>query len=137
MFVYFVAACRRCKEYARCRPGRQGNLCPTAPTISGPGELLSVDFVGKLPMSKDYQYFLSAQDVFTKYLFHAPLRDKTAEHVTDALMRIFLSPGLFFKTRVSGFENAKPGFGFGFEISCVNESAYCLRMRVPQVGPPV
>ena len=91
----FVAACRRCLEYARCAPARQGNLNPTAPTIGGPGELLSIDLVGKLPMSNGYQYILSAQDVFTKYLFLIPLRDKTAEHVTDALMKIFLSHGFY------------------------------------------
>jgi len=91
----FVAACRRCMEYSRCKPGRQGNLCPTAPTIGGPGELLSIDLVGKLPTSGGFQYILSAQDVFTKYLFLIPLRDKTAEHVTDALMKIFLSQGYY------------------------------------------
>ena len=29
-----------------------------------------------------------------------------------------------FKTRVSGFKNSKPGFGFDF--TCIKSSAYCL-----------
>jgi hypothetical protein len=82
-------------KYSRCKPGHQGKLHPTAPTVGGPGELLSTDLVGKLPCSGSYQYLLSAQDVFRKYLFLMPQRDKTAEHVTDALMKIFLSQGSY------------------------------------------
>ena len=91
----FLLACRRCLEYARSHPAKQGPLQPTAPTIAGPGELLSIDLVGKLPMSAGFSYVLTAQDVFTKYVFLIPLRDKTAQHVTDALMRIFLSHGFY------------------------------------------
>jgi hypothetical protein len=56
---------------------------------------MDIDLVGKLPMSSGYQYIITAQDVFTKYLFLIPLRDKTAQHVTDALMKIFLAQGFY------------------------------------------
>lgn len=91
----YIAACRRCQEYARTKPGRQGFLHPTSPAIGGPGEFLSIDLVGKLPMSNSYTYILTAQDCFSRYLYLIPLRDKTAVHVTEALMRIFLSHGFY------------------------------------------
>jgi hypothetical protein len=46
-------------------------------------------------MPTGYKLCLSAQDCFTKFLFLALLRDKTAHHVAQALMQFFLRHGFY------------------------------------------
>jgi hypothetical protein len=91
----FVAACRRCAEYHRGDPPKQGHLRPTGGTLGAPGELLSIDLTGPHPASAGYKYILTAEDCFTKYLSLIPLRDKTAEHVARALFQIYLRQGYY------------------------------------------
>jgi hypothetical protein len=117
-------------KYSRCKPGRQGKLRETAPTVGGSGELLSIDLVGKLPTSGGYQYILSAQDVFTKYLFLIPLRDKTAEHFIDALMKSVFSQGF------SRLINSDLGSEFIHNIQAyVNKLVQSVRIATTAYSP--
>jgi hypothetical protein len=91
----FVAACKRCAEYHVGNPPRQGALRPTGGRLGAPAQMISVDLVGPLPNSCGYKYCLTAEDCFTKFIMLRPLRDKTALHVAQALMQIFLQHGFY------------------------------------------
>jgi hypothetical protein len=54
-----------------------------------------VDLCGPLPTSNNFKFCLTTQDCFTKLITLTPLRNKTAEHVTHALIRVFLRHGFY------------------------------------------
>jgi hypothetical protein len=91
----FLASCRRCMEYHRGNPPKQGALRPTDGHLAGPGALLSIDLTGPHVMSNSFKYCLTAEDCFSKFLYLVPLRDKTAEHVARALFNICLRSGFY------------------------------------------
>jgi hypothetical protein len=63
--------------------------------LGAPGQQLSIDLTGPHPTSNGFRYCLTAIDCFTKYLFVAALRDKSAAHVAQALVQIFLKHGFY------------------------------------------
>jgi hypothetical protein len=91
----FLAACRRCAEFHEGAPPRQGHLRPSASKLGGAGQILSIDLCGPLPTSNNFKFCLTTQDCFTKLITLTPLRNKTAEHVTHALIRVFLRHGFY------------------------------------------
>jgi hypothetical protein len=91
----FLAACRRCAEFHEGAPPRQGHLRPSASKLGGAGQILSIDLCGPLPTSNNFKFCLTTQDCFTKLITLTPLRNKTAEHVAHALIRVFLRHGFY------------------------------------------
>ena len=91
----YVMACKRCMQFHSGKPVRQGALRPSGGKLGGPAEQLSVDLTGPHPLSCGFKYCLTAIDCFTKYLFVTPLRDKSAAHVAQALVQIFLKHGFY------------------------------------------
>ena len=91
----YVAACRRCAEYHRGAAPKQGALRSSCDKLCAPSQLVSIDLTGPHVLSDGYKYCLSVQDCFTKFLFLAPLRDKTAQHVARALLQFFLKHGFY------------------------------------------
>jgi hypothetical protein len=91
----FLAACRRCAEFHTGKLPRQGELRPSGGTLGAPGQVLSIDLTGPHPSSNGFKYCLTAIDCFSKYLFLAGLREKSASHVAQALIQIFLKHGFY------------------------------------------
>jgi hypothetical protein len=52
-------------------------------------EVMALDFVGPLPQSKGYKYFLSAIDTYSRYAFVEPVRDLSAASLISACKNIF------------------------------------------------
>ena len=57
---------------------------------SFPGDMMQIDLLGPFTASNGYTTVLTGIDVFTKYIFAAPMRRVTAKAVTDILTQIFL-----------------------------------------------
>ena len=51
---------------------------------------MQIDLLGPFTPSNGYTTVLTGIDVFTKYIFAAPMRRVTAKAVTDILTQIFL-----------------------------------------------
>jgi len=86
---------RYCKECTTCRsaqrgPTRRQGLMQTYP-FAGPYERLHIDLTGKHPVSRSgHKYILTVIDAYTRFLITAPLKDKTAVAVANALVeRVF------------------------------------------------
>jgi hypothetical protein len=75
---------------------RQGSLRSTGDKLGVPGQVLSIGLTGPHPSSSGHKYCLTAIDCFTKYFFLAPLCDKSAFHVAQALMSFFLQHGFYY-----------------------------------------
>ena len=82
--VFHVKNCSSCFQV---KPGQKSMqtapLQPIASEQSHPGDLLQIDFVGKLQPSNGFIYIPTEVDVFQRYLFAVPL----------ALAKRKLSPG--------------------------------------------
>ena len=74
-------SCQKNKLYRKTRLEMQMTDTP-----SKPFEKVAMDIVGPLHKTfKGYDYILTIQDNFSKYLVAIPLRDQTAESVADAV----------------------------------------------------
>jgi hypothetical protein len=91
----FLAACRRCAEFHSGRLPRQGELRPSGGKLGAPGQVLSIDLTGPHPSSNGFKYCLTAIDCFSKYLYLVGLREKSASHVAQALVQLFLKHGFY------------------------------------------
>ncbi|HSN23792.1 MAG TPA: RNase H-like domain-containing protein [Methylomicrobium sp.] len=91
----FLKSCRKCLEFHSGKLGRQGALRPHCMKKSAPNQEISCDLTGPHCDSQGYKYCLTAQDVFSKFLYLQPLRDKSAESVAAALVKIFLRSGFY------------------------------------------
>jgi transposase InsO family protein len=88
-----LRACHECARYQRGKPRRQTLLAPIG---SGePWEIMSIDITGPHPVSRQgYQYILTVQDHFTKWVEAFPLRKHTAVVVARVLVEnVFLRFG--------------------------------------------
>src|SRR5436190_16414345 len=59
--------------------------------VLGIGDLLQADLVEMIPYAKDnngYKYMLTLIDCFSKKVYAAPLKDKTAKHVKSTMESI-------------------------------------------------
>jgi hypothetical protein len=95
----YLASCRPCLEYHRGQPARQGALRPISNQVYGQGQVVSIDLTGPHPMSNGYKYCFTAQDVFSKFLFVQGLREKSAECVANAIVKVFLRAGIYNTVR--------------------------------------
>jgi hypothetical protein len=90
----FVNGCHTCKSY---KPSNQppNGLMEHRKKVSRPMEMLSIDLVGPLPLAPgNFQFILSAVDVFTKYCWLCPLRRATTKEIVFFLgEKIFLEEG--------------------------------------------
>lgn len=88
----FISSCHECLQFIKGKPKAHGFLKPIASTITRPGQALSIDLVGKLPTSgpNRAEYLLTAQDMFSRYVFLFPIPSKSARHVAEAVWKIFL-----------------------------------------------
>ena len=92
----FVKNCRRCAEYHRGAPPKQGCLHPSGGLVGAPGERLSIDLTGRHVSSNGFCYVLTCQDVFSKFITLTALRDKSAQTVARALVHsVFLKHGAY------------------------------------------
>ena len=55
-----------------------------------PGDLLQVDIVEKFSDPGDFTHILTANDVFSKYLFAIPLRNASAPNDAKQLFHLFM-----------------------------------------------
>ena len=96
--VMVLRTCDVCNRYRRGEAPKQTFLRPFL--ASRPMDLLQVDLVGPLVEGKKangqrgYYYILTAIDVYSKFLFTTPLKNKTAEVVAAAIVEILLRVGL-------------------------------------------
>ena len=92
---------KTCDVCCRYRRGEAPKQTPLRPVLaSRPMDVLQIDLVGPLVEGKKYNgqrgyyYILTAIDVYSKFLFTVPLKNKTAEVVAVALVEILLRVGL-------------------------------------------
>lgn len=96
--VMVLRTCDVCNRYRRGEAPKQTFLRPFL--ASRPMDLIQVDLVGPLVEGKKangqrgYYYILTAIDVYSKFLFTTPLKNKTAEVVAAAIVEILLRVGL-------------------------------------------
>lgn len=63
--------------------------------VKGLRDLYQVDLIEMIPyarVNKGFRYILIVIDVFSKYVWAFPVRRKTAEHVVEAMAKVFTSP---------------------------------------------
>lgn len=87
-----IRRCVPCQRFHRGPPPRQAPLKPLTP--NGPGDILQIDLVGKLPTGRSrtgaqYTFLLTCIDSYTRYLTLIPLKDKSAICVAEALVDVF------------------------------------------------
>ena len=91
----FTGGKKNCLEVARscvqCQAGTDyGDMRKTAGTITimstGPSDTLSVDIVGPLLADRNMEYIITFVDCYTKYAILIPLKDHTAQTVSNALL---------------------------------------------------
>jgi hypothetical protein len=92
---FYLSSCRLCLEYHRGKSTKQGYSRPISNKFTGPGQALSIDLTGEHPESQGHKYIFTAQNIFSKFPFLQPLRDKSAESVAKALMKVFLKAGFY------------------------------------------
>lgn len=93
--VRYVRNCRICAAHKVCNAGRYG-LMGNYKEINFPMQLLSIDWLGPLPLSKKRnQYLLVCVDWFTKYVFLFPCTKATTANAIKFLENnIFLTFGV-------------------------------------------
>jgi len=69
-------------------------------TPNGPGDILQIDLVGKLPTGRSrtgaqYTFLLTCLDSYTRYLTLIALKDKSAICVAEALFDVFCKQGCY------------------------------------------
>ena len=81
----WVAACLACKK--RKTPRNMHAGAPSAvSTATHPWETVALDIVSAKPSKEGYVKILTILDTFTRYVITVPLRSKTAEEISKALM---------------------------------------------------
>jgi transposase InsO family protein len=92
---------KTCDTCCRYRRGEAPKQTPLRPVLAArPMDVLQVDLVGPLNEGRKangqrgFYYILTAIDLYSKFLFTAALRNKTAEVVAAALVDIMLRVGL-------------------------------------------
>jgi hypothetical protein len=63
---------------------------------------LFLDLTGPHPGSDGFKYCFTAQDVFSRFLFVEGLREKSAEYVAAALVKVFLKADVHNTVRTDG-----------------------------------
>ena len=94
-FTEFLADyIRNCQSCAQTKPIRASLITPPLQEmmtkVSYPGHMLQIDIVGAMKPSGGYKYILTAIDVFSRFMFAAPMRQQSALAVAKELMGIFL-----------------------------------------------
>lgn len=85
----FVKDCRIC---SLIRP--QFISAPNVPLITkAPMEIIALDFVGPLPSSSGYKYFLTAVDLYSRYAFVEPTHNLSTASLISACKNIFAMCG--------------------------------------------
>jgi len=92
---------KNCDVCSRFRRGEAPKQTPLRPMLAArPMDVLQVDLVGPLIEGKKsngqrgFYYILTVIDVYSKFLFTAPLKNKTTEVVAEAMVDIFMRVGL-------------------------------------------
>ena len=88
-----------------------------------PGDLLQIDFVGKVPDTGGFTHILTAKDVFSKYLFAIPLRNASAPNVAKHLFHLFMRNSYIPKTVLSDM-------GTDFTVKVMTEFSKLLEIIV-------
>ena len=89
----FIKACTKCASYCRSKPPHQASLHPM--TVGSPFTRWALDLTGPHRVSNGYTYIFTALDVFAKFLVAVPIRDKSAESVSRALVdHVFVRFGI-------------------------------------------
>ena len=87
----YIANCLPCSQI---KSTKMKNIKPPLQEITSqtsfPGDMMQIDLLGPFTASNGYTTVLTGIDVFTKYIFAAPMRRVTAKAVTDILTQIFL-----------------------------------------------
>ena len=85
---------KKCLVCAQISPVKSKYIRPPLQEITSktsfPGDMMQIDLVGPFAPSNGFTQVMTAIDVFTKYLFAAPLRRVTSQTVTHVLTQIFL-----------------------------------------------
>ena len=79
----YVSTCGSCWQ-KRYPPAKHQSFDRFTRTAGYVGQLLAADLIGPLPNEEGYRYCLTALDLFSRYLYLVPLRNKTAEEVASA-----------------------------------------------------
>ena len=82
----YVGSCSACLRTTICK---QGYHPQTSLLASLPMDHVAIDLVGPLPECTNYVYILVCIDVFTRFIFLRPLKDKSAHSVSAALLEVF------------------------------------------------
>ncbi len=86
---YHIKNCATCIQTKPARPEEtRAPMEPISLESNEPGEIMMVDLVGPFPPSGRYTQVLTAMDVFSRYLFTAPLAKVDAQSVSSALINI-------------------------------------------------
>jgi hypothetical protein len=86
--------CQTCMKCATVNKPNHKIKCPLQPLpiASHPGEIISLDLVGPLPISNEgNKYLLVIVDTFTKYPEATPIRDKTAMTVGSVFVEQYIT----------------------------------------------
>ena len=90
----FVNACIFCRQRKRPKPNRQGEVGQLI--VGNAFDTLAMDIIVGLPDDKGYKHILSIIDVFTRYAWAIPIRDRGAISVADSLANhVFQHHGSF------------------------------------------
>ena len=110
-FVEFLTNfIKNCSSCLQVKPVKHATLKPPYLSLAVdqhfPGDLLQIDIVGKLPDSVGFTHILTAEDVFSKYLFAIPLRNASAPNVAKQLFHLFMRSSYNPKTVLSDMGTA-------------------------------
>lgn len=85
----YVKSCDFCQKRKMTQDATKSNI--TAFRMpSEPFEVWEIDLYGRLPPTSDGDsYIFTAVDLFSKYLFATPIRNKDALTVSNALFKLF------------------------------------------------
>lgn len=90
----FVNACILCRERKRPKPNRQGEVGQLI--VGNAFDTLAMDIIVGLPDDKGYKHILSVIDVFTRYAWAIPIKDRSATSIADSLANhVFQHHGSF------------------------------------------
>lgn len=87
--LQWVAECERCA----LRKARLESKAPLVPIVVGaPLEVIALDFLSLGRPNDEYQYILTATDLFTRYAWAIPTKDQTARTTARVLWQYILQP---------------------------------------------
>ena len=101
--------CRECTTCQQTKPPAPQRVPLTNTPIGRPWQMVAVDILEVPVSSRNNRYLLVVQDYFTKWADAIPLRDQTANRITEELMKLFATygqPEILHSDQGRNFESA-------------------------------